>query len=297
MPATNVDAGVQPQTLYQLYLQRPKTGYQLAYGEYMANPNNKAFIKALPGITLADGSTTRRGVDKRHFAEIWKNMDPDRKAVYQAAGAEALEAMHVRIGAPSKRSRGSEDGDEDGGEDGSEGGSRKKSRRSGAGGGRKSTTNLAKADITGVSITGQFLHNKRWHIELPNGVVLKVGKVFSNKDKAMGIKSAGSAQRSANPFILWLSAKSAAVKAAQEQGTFTAELAEEFGPNAKYTELSPELKAKYIQMAADMKAAAAAAAPVSASASGDDSSSEEEDEEEEEADEEADEEEEADDEE
>jgi hypothetical protein len=99
----------------------------------------------------------------------------------------------------------------------------------------------------------------------------------------MGIKSAGSAQRSANPFILWLSAKSAAVKAAQEQGTFTAELAEEFGPNAKYTELSPELKAKYIQMAADMKAAAAAAAPVSASGSGsDDSSSEEEDDEEEE---------------
>jgi len=87
----------------------------------MANPDNKAFIKALPGITLADGSTTRRGVDKRHFAHIWKTMDPERKSVYQAAGAdEALEAMHVRIGAPSKRSRGSEDGDEDG-EDGSEG--------------------------------------------------------------------------------------------------------------------------------------------------------------------------------
>ena len=272
MPATNVDAGVQPQTLYQLYLQRPKTGYQLAYGEYMANPNNKAFIKALPGITLPDGSTTRRGVDKRHFAEIWKTMDPERKAIYQAAGAEALDAMHVRIGAPSKRARGSDDG-EDGedGEGGSESGSRKKARRSGAGG-RKSTTNLAKVDINGVCITGQFLHNKRWHIELPNGVVLKVGKVFSNKDKAMGIKSAGSAQRSANPFILWLSAKALATKAAQEQGT---ELAEEFAV-AKYTELSPELKAKYIQMAADMKAAAAAAAAaVSASASGDDSSASE----------------------
>jgi hypothetical protein len=209
--ATNVDADVQPQTLYQL-VQRPKTGYQLAYGEYMANPDNKAFIKALPAITLPDGSTTRRGVDKRHFADIWKNMDPERKAVYQAAGAEALEALHVRIGAPSKRARGSDD-DEDGedGEGGSESGSRKKARRSGAGG-RKSTTNLAKVDITGVCITGQFLHNKRWHIELPNGVVLKVGKVFSNKDKAMGIKSAGAAKRSANPFILWLSAKSAAVK-------------------------------------------------------------------------------------
>ena len=134
MPATNVDADVQPQTLYQL-VQRPKTGYQLAYGEYMANPNNKAFIKALPGITLADGSTTRRGVDKRHFAEIWKTMDPERKAVYQAAGAEALDALHVRIGAPSKRSRGSEDDDDD--EDGSDGGSRKKSRRSGAGNANK----------------------------------------------------------------------------------------------------------------------------------------------------------------
>ena len=188
MPATNVDADVQPQTLYQL-VQRPKTGYQLAYGEYMANPGHKALIKALPAITLPDGSTTRRGVDKRHFANIWATMDPERKAVYQTAGAEALEALHVRIGMPSKRARGSDDDDEDG-EGGSESGSKaKKARR---GGGRKATTNLAKADITGVCIAGQFLHNKRWYIELPSGVVLKVGKVFSNKDKAMGIKTARS---------------------------------------------------------------------------------------------------------
>ncbi len=145
-------------------------------------------------------------------------------------------------------------------------------------------------DITGVCITSQFLHNKRWHLELPNGVVLKVGKVFGSVNKAMGIKSAGSPQRGANPFILWLSAKSAAVKAAQEHGT---ELGEEFLV-AKYSELPQELKAKYIQMAADMKVAAAAIAPAPVSASDDasaddssaeDDSSEGEEEEEEEEDE------------
>ena len=289
MPATNVDADVQPQTLYQL-VQRPKTGYQIAYGEFMADPVNKALIKTLPPIELADGSTTRRGVDKRHFAEIWKNMDPDRKAVYQAAGAEALEALHVRIGAPSKRARGSDDDeDEDGGEGGEGGsasGSRKKARRAGGGGGRKATTNLAKVDITGALIAGQFLHNKRWHIELANGVVIKVGKVFGSVNKAMGIKKAGAAKRGANPFILWKSAKAVATKAAQEHGT---ELPEEFAV-AKYSELPQELKAKYVQMAADLKAAAAAA-PVSTSGSGsDDAMADASEEDEEEADEEEDEE-------
>ena len=190
----------------------------------------------------------------------------------------------MRIGAPTKRARGSDD-DEDGeGGEGGEGGSRKARR---TGGGRKTTTNLAKVDITGTNIAGQFLHNKRWHIELPNGVVLKVGKVFSSKDKAMGIKSAaGAAQRGINPFILWLSAKSAATKAAREQGT---ELAAEFAV-AKYTELPQEVKAKYIQMAADLKAAEAAA-PVSTSGSGsDDAMADASEEDEEEADEEEDEE-------
>ena len=285
--ASNVGADVQPQTLYQL-VKHPQSGYMRAYVEYMADPAHKALIKALPPITLPDGSTTRRGIDKRHFANIWATMDPERKAVYQAAGAEALEAHHVRIGAPTKRARGSDDEDGEDGEDGSaSGGSRKKARRAGGGGGRKATTNLAKVDITGMSIAGQFLHNKRWYLELPNGAVIKVAKVFGSVSKAMGIKSAGSAARSVNPFILWKSAKAAATKAAQEHGT---ELAEEFAV-AKYTELPQELKARYIQMAADLKAAAAAAtvaaAPVSASgsddamadASGDDSSAEEEEEE------------------
>ena len=76
-----------------------------AYVEYMADPAHKALIKALPPITLPDGSTTRRGIDKRHFAGIWATMDPERKAVYQAAGAEALEAHHVRIGARAASQR------------------------------------------------------------------------------------------------------------------------------------------------------------------------------------------------
>jgi hypothetical protein len=63
MPATNVGADVQPLTLYQL-VKHPQSGYMRAYVEYMADPAHKALIKALPDITLPDGSTTRRGIDK-----------------------------------------------------------------------------------------------------------------------------------------------------------------------------------------------------------------------------------------
>ena len=86
MPATNIGADVQPQTLYQ-YAKPPQTAYMMAYREYMADPAHKALIKALPPITLPDGSSTRRGIDKTHFAGVWATMDPDTKAVYRHQGA------------------------------------------------------------------------------------------------------------------------------------------------------------------------------------------------------------------
>jgi hypothetical protein len=134
------------------------------------------------------GKLSRAGLHKIYFhTEVWAKMDKDAKEAYESA---ALEAHHVKLGMPSKRS--SSEDQEDGDEEGEEGGSGSSSRvrKVRRGGGRKPTTDLAKCSLAGISITGQFQQGKKWMIELADGRVIKVGKLFANKSKALAIKKA-----------------------------------------------------------------------------------------------------------
>jgi hypothetical protein len=83
---------------------RPLNGYQTAFDEW--STANKEFTKGLPAITNAEGKAQRRGVASAYFSEhVWKTMDKDKCSAYLAAAKEALDAYHLKIGVPRKRSR------------------------------------------------------------------------------------------------------------------------------------------------------------------------------------------------
>jgi hypothetical protein len=195
-----LEDGADVMSIYDLS-KKPPNGYQTAFGEWSAA--NKEFTKGLPAITNAEGKAHRRGVASAYFSEhVWKTMDEDKRSVYLAAAKEALDAHHLKIGAPCKRSR-------EESEDGEEG----KRARAHA---RKPAVTLASLDVPGL--TKFVVGNKVYFQVGSDGPVLRVSKLFKNMSKVTAKKGAAAGKRKVSAYLVFKSEQAKKVALAKQAG-------------------------------------------------------------------------------
>ncbi len=216
-----LEDGADVMSIYDLS-KRPQTGYQTAFSKWSAA--NKEFIKGLPGITNAEGKAHRRGVASAYFSEhVWKTMDEDKRSVYLVAAKEALDAHHLKIGAPCKRSR-------EESEDGEEG----KRARAHA---RKPAVTLASLDVPGL--TKFVVGNKVYFQVGSDGPVLRVSKLFKNMSKVTA-KGAAAGKRKVSAYLVFKSEHAKKVALAKQAGEA---LSEE--DQMQWSKLTVEQRAPY----------------------------------------------------